>query len=355
MLKTLLSTISFNLLPFDVTTEAHKLLVNRLRNWEKRSSGKTKNKDIIWFPKPRTDLGDMRKMLTIAYEKQIENEKSGNGIYFEENELSKELAKLGTITRPGTGVEETISEYENEQTANQPHVSSFRMLNRIFRLLGWTTRHVNSPNRYVVTDVGIQMTKFREVFPSKIGNLYENDLVVRSLLNANVFSVNDNLDMWDTRFRNRIVVNLLRCANVYGYITIQEAIVTAFALKDERDPLQVKQMIDRMKNLHEGKITMIDAYKECRIDPLDSSSANNAYDSPKVLTSLCRQTGLFEHESVPLNSLPYGDLRQIYDRMFKGKSAIKSPQVVNVITDYGRSVLVKERQKKVIGFEQLYF
>lgn len=332
----------------------HKVLADRLSSWNKNATGKTKNKDIIWFPKPRTDLMDMRKILKFAYKKQLKNKSNGTGDFFIENRVAVELADLGTITRPGVGSQNTVSEYKEESTPNQPHVSSFRMLNRIYRLLGFVTRDLSNSNGYKLTDVGIQFTKFDGIFPSTIGNLSEKDFVVERLMNVSVFSIHDNLNMWDTRFRNRIVVNLLRCASIFGYITNYEAVVTAFSLKDERNPEQIKKIIQRLHKLHEDKIDMVDAYKECSIDPFNSSATNNAYDSPKVLTSLCRQTGLFESKTLRLIDTPFGDLRPLYKKMFNRKSSIKKPSVVNILTNYGKEILIQERKKRLVGFEELY-
>lgn len=332
----------------------HDILHNRLKSWGSPNTGKTQNKEIIWFPKPRTDLNDMRKILKIAHKKQLENQAKGTGCFFVENDVAVDLANLGTITRPGVSSDSTVNEYEKEQTANKPHVSSFRMLNRIYRLLGFVTRELSGSNRYKLTDVGIQFTKFEGTFPSTVGTLSEKEFVVKRLVNANVFSVHDTPSMWDTRFRNRIVVNLLWCTSLNGYITNHEAVVTAFALKDERDHKQVKKIIQRLHDLRSSKIDMIDAYKQCSINPFDSSATNNAYDSPKVLTSLCRQTGLFESSTVPLKESPFGDLRTMYKKMFSRKSSIKKPSVVNILTDYGKEVLKIENKKRVVGFEELY-
>jgi len=337
------------------TSDPHTDLLNRLNNWDTSGGGKTANKDIIWFPKPRTELTDMRNMLKIAYKKQQENKKAGLGNHFEENSLSIDLASMGSITRPGVSTSNTVTEYQNEQTANQPHVSSFRMSNRIYRFLGLVTRDLSGANRYVVTDLGQQYVKFDGPFPSKIDTLSERDFIVERLVNANIFSVHDLPSMWDTRFRNRIVVNLLRCtAKNGGYITNHEAVVTAFALKDERDPKQIEQMLTRLQKLHDNKIDMIQAYQECNVDPFDKSATNNAYDSPKVLTSLCRQTGLFEKDTVGLKDSPFGDLRLNYKKMYAKDSALKSPYVVNILTDYGKKILTNEMDKRLIGFEELY-
>lgn len=331
----------------------HQKLLERLNSWNQHGSGKTQNKDIIWFPKPRTEITDMRRMLKIAYVTQQKNVDVGEGEYFEENQLAKTLASMGSITRPGVGVANTISEYENEQTANQPDVSSFRMLNRIFRLLGLVVRDLSGSNRYAVTDLGIQFVKFEGTFPSKIDSLDENDFVAERLVNATVFSVHDEPRMWDTRFRNRIVVNLLRCTDKYGYITNHEAVVTAFALKDERDNNQVAKMLDRLQRLHSGKLDMVSAYQECNLDPYDKSATSNAYDSPKVLTSICRQTGLFESITVGTDDKRFGDIKKLYQTMFAVNSQLSMPRVVNVLSDYGRRVLKKELSKKVVGFDNL--
>lgn len=334
-------------------SSAHKVLADRLSSWSTTSAGKTKNKDIIWFPKPRTELTDMRRMLKIAYNTQQENVKSGEGEFFKENQLAKTLASMGSITRPGVGVSTTITEYENELTANQPDVSSFRMLNRIFRLLGFVARNLTGSNRYVVTDLGKQFVKFEGPFPSKIGTLSENDFVVERLINASVFSVHDKPNFWDTRFRNRIVINLLRCTALNGYITNHEAVVTAFALKDERDIDQINQMLDRLRRLHSGQLDMVGAYQECKLDPHNSSVTSNAYDSPKVLTSICRQTGLFESATMGLKDSSFGDLSDTYNTMFAANSQLSKPRVVNILSDYGRNVLANELPKRVIGFENL--
>jgi hypothetical protein len=338
---------------FTPAQPGYKDLAEAFKRWGSLRGGKTRNIDIIWFPKPITNLTDMREKLKVAYEMQSEKEKKEGKAYFIENEVAEELAKRGAFTRPSTSAEELIEEYKEEATPDKPHISSFRMQNRLFRFLGWTTRRVGYSNEYVVTDLGIQMTKFAGPFPASIGPLSERELVVRSLLNFRVFSVNDHINQWDTRFKQRIVVNLLRITSVYGYISNNELVVTAFALKDERDPHQLKEMIKRLRRLHEGKITMVDAFKEVGIDPYNSSAVNNAYDGPKVLLSLCRQTGLLYEKTIPLKSSPFGDLRPLYEMMHKDKSAIKKPRVVNVITDFGKEVLRQEEEKTVIWFDEL--
>lgn len=331
----------------------HQKLLDRINNWDVPASGKTQNKDIIWFPKPRTEITDMRKMLHIANIVQQENIDTDKGEFFEENQVAKILATMGSITRPGVGIENTISEYDSEQTANQPDVTSFRMLNRILRLLGFVARESSAANRYVVTDVGKQFVNFEGSFPAKIGTLNENDFVVERLVNASVFSVHDEPRMWDTRFRNRIVVNLLRCTEVNGYITNHEAVVTAFALKDERDDTQINQMIDRLHRLRSGRLDMIGGYQECNLDPHSTSATNNAYDGPKVLTSICRQTGLFESSTIGLKDAPFDNLGDVYKKMFDTDSELSKPRVVNILSDYGRNVLANELQKRVIGFDNL--
>ena len=338
---------------FSVENPGHKEIARALDRWDSLRGGKTRNVDIIWFPKPITNLTDMRNKLKVAYEAQlIKSKEEGEG-YFLENEVAEELARRGAFTRPGTGRDELIEEYKEETTPDKPHISSFRMQNRLFRFLGWTTRRIGFVNQYVVTDLGVQMTKFSGSFPSSIGTLFERDLVIRSLVNLGLFSINDSVNQWDTRFKQRIVVSLLLVTATYGYISNNELVVTAFALKDERDPEQLKEMMERLRKLHDGEMTMIDAFKEVNIDPYDSSAVNNAYDGPKVLLSLCRQTGLLFDKSVYVGSTPYGNLKPLYAKMHKGTSAIKTPRVMNLITDQGREVLAEEWGKQVFWFDDL--
>ena len=338
---------------FSIENPGHKEIAEALGRWDSLRGGKTRNVDIIWFPKPITNLTDMRNKLKVAYEQQLIKSKEEGEAYFVENEVAEELARRGAFTRPGTGTKEVIEEYEEETTPDKPHISSFRMQNRLFRFLGWTTRRIGFTNQYVVTDLGVQMTKFSGPFPSSIGTLFERDLVIKSLVNLGLFSINDAVDQWDTRFKQRIVVNLLRVAAKYGYISNNELVVTAFALKDERDSGQVHEMMERLRKLHDGEITMIEAFKEVDVNPYNLSAVNNAYDGPKVLLSLCRQTGLLFNKSVYVGSTPYGNLKPLYSRMHKGTSAIKTPRVVNLITDHGREVLAEELTKQVVWFDEL--
>jgi len=331
--------------------ERHRELQAVLSRFSSLRGGKTRNVDIIWFPKPTAILTDMRNKLKVAYEQQLAKQKQKDEKYFVENEVAEELARRGAFTRPGADASALIEEYEEEPTPDKPHISSFRMTNRLFRFMGWTTRRVGYKNHYVVTDLGVQMTKFSGQFPGIIGNLSERDLVVRSLVNFGLFSVNDHPDQWDTRFKQRTVVNLLRVTAEYGYICNNELVVTAFALKDERDAKQVKEMMQRLRRLREGKITMIQAFEEVGVDPQSSSSVNNAYDGPKVLLSLCRQAGLLTKGSV--EATLFGDLRPLYSRMHHGISKIKEPRVVNIISDYGREILKEELGRRLVWFDEL--
>ena len=111
-------------------------LQRALASWSRLRGGKTINKEIVWFPKPSTSLTDMRGKLQVALELQEVHRRDGGNEYFAEDEVASELARRGAITRPSVPVDRTIQEYEDEQVANQPHISSFRLQNRIFRLLG---------------------------------------------------------------------------------------------------------------------------------------------------------------------------------------------------------------------------
>ncbi len=330
----------------------HLALEVALKNWNSRRGGKHKNKEIVWFPKPSSSLVDMRNKLRVAFDVQEEKRASEGVAYFVENKVAEELAKRGAITRPGKNAEELVNEYKDESVPNKPHISSFRMQNRLFRFLGWTTRRAGYRNQYAVTRRGAQICMFSGEFPGQIGDLSEREIVIESLVNTSIFSVNDGIPQWDTRFKQRIVVNLLRCCARYGYITNNELVVTAFALKDERDPNQLDAMIDRLDRLHNGETTMIGAFTEVSVDPLDTSAVNNAYDGPKVLTSLCRQAGLLEEDTTPVDD-PALNVRDKYLEMYTGKSPIKVPRVVNVISKLGKKVLTEEEKKTLIWFDEI--
>lgn len=335
------------------TNRGHRTLEAALKDWNNRRGRKHKNKEIVWFPKPSTSLADMRNKLRVAYDVQEEKRASEDVAYFVENMVAEELARRGAITRPGKNAKDLVDEYKDESGPNKPHLSSFRMQNRLFRFLGWTTRRVEHRNQYAVTRRGAQICMFLGEFPGQIGDLSERDLVIESLVNASVFSVNDGVPQWDTRFKQRIVINLLRCCARNGYITNNELVVTAFALKDERDPDQLKEMIDRLDRLRDAKTAMIGAFEEVSVDPFDSSAVNNAYDGPKVLTSLCRQAGLLERKTIPVNDPGLNGLEDMYQEMHTGKSRIKVPRVVNVISELGKKELAEEEKKKLIWFDEI--
>ncbi len=328
-------------------------LTEALGKWDSLRGGKTRNTELVWIPKPITNLADMRRKLAVALKVQLGRSEELGAESFIENEVAEELVRSGAFTRPGTATDELMEEYEEETEANQPHLSSFRMQNRLFRFLGWTTRVPGKPNEYRVTHRGKQISQFTGNFPGKIGTLSERDLVLKSLVNWGVFSVNDNVDQWDTRFKQRIIVNVLRVAAEYGYITNNELVVTAFALKDERNPQEIDLMMDRLRRLHDGRLSIYDAFTEVGVDPDVNSAVTGAYDGPKVVTSLCRQVNLFEPETSQLKEAPFGDLRDLYAKMHQKKGKVSKPRVVNLITPLGEQILEQELEKATVWFDEL--
>lgn len=311
-----------------------------------RTGGRTVSREIIWFPKPSTDLKDMRDKLKIA---MIQQRALG---FFRENDIAKKLVNAGALTRRALSPQDIIDQYQKETTANQPHISSFRMQNRIFRFLGWTERIVGQANVYRVTQLGEQISKFTGYFPGQMGHLNERDLVIESLMNFTFFSVNDELRYWDGRFRQRLFLNIIRMASIYGYITNNELVVTAFALKDDRNKEQIDEIVDRLHRLHDGEVTMPEAYKEVEVDPYNRSAVNNVYDSPKVALSLCRQAGILENKNITDAGLP-DNLSEFYKQMHQPRTQLSTPRVVNCITPLGRKVLESERTKTCVWFDEL--
>ena len=183
----------------------HKNLAVKLeKNWEHIGNQKHQNKDIFWPGKPKSELSEYRKYLQKAYTEQKRSEQAGEGDCFSENLVAEILARAGAMNRPGVNFASTVEQYKNETTANKPHITSFRMTNRILKFLGFVCRERDRPNYYKLTSYGKQWVKFQGDFPSKIGTLSERDFIVERLMNANVFGVHDVTHTWDTRFRNRI-------------------------------------------------------------------------------------------------------------------------------------------------------
>lgn len=321
-------------------------LENILFDAVKRKGGRTVSREIIWFPKPSTDLKDMRDKLKVA---MVHQQKLG---FFLENDVANRLVNAGALTRRFLSPQDIVSQYQDETTANQPHISSFRMQNRIFRFLGWTERVVDQANAYRVTQLGEQISKFTGYFPGQIGSLNERDLVVESLMDFTFFSVNDELRYWDGRFRQRLFLNIIRMASIYGYITNNELVVTGFALKDDRNQEQIDEIIDRIHRLHNGSISMPGAYKEVGIDPYKKSAVKNAYDSPKVALSLCRQAGLLERKNITDDEIP-DTIYELYKRMHQPRTQLSTPRVVNCITRLGRETLEREITKTSVWFDEL--
>ena len=317
-------------------------LESTLLNAINREGGRTVNREIIWFPKPSTNLKDMRDKLKIA---MIQQQALG---FFRENDVANKLVNAGALTRGALSPQDIIDQYQGETTANRPQISSFRMQNRIFRFFGWTERVVDQANAYRVTQLGEQISKFTGDFPGQIGNLNERDLVIESLMNFTFFSVNDELRYWDGRFRQRLFLNIIRMASIYGYITNNELVVTAFALKDDRDQAQIDEIVDRLYRLHNEEVTMPEAYEEVSIDPYNRSAVKNAYDSPKVALSLCRQAGLLEDKNITDNNLS-----KFYKQMHQPRTQLSTPRVANCITPLGRKVLESEITKISVWFDKL--
>jgi hypothetical protein len=332
----------------------HKNLAAKLeKNWEHIGNQKSQNKDIFWPGKPKSELSEYRKYLLIAYTEQKRSAQAGEGDCFSENAVAEIIAQIGGMNRPGVSFGKTAEQYKNETTANKSHITSFRMSNRILKFLGFVCRERGKSNYYKLTSYGKQWVKFQGEFPSKMGILSESDFIVERLMNANVFGVHDTIQTWDYRFRNRIFLNLMRCININGYITNTEAVVTAFHLHDERCPEQMNQMIDRLNRLRNGEINIVDAYRECNIDPRIKPAVTGAYDGPKVLLSFCRSLGLLKEDNI--TEYNNGKLKDMYKKMFAIKFQISEPKVVNIITTYGKKILEQEKTRRLVGFDELYF
>ena len=115
----------------------------------------------------------------------------------------------------------------------------------------------------------------------------------------------------------------------------------------------MNQMIDRLNRLRNGKINIVDAYRECNINPRIKPAVTGAYDGPKVLLSFCRSLGLLKEDNI--TEYNNGKLKDMYEKMFSTKSEISEPDVVNTITQYGKKILKQNYSRRLVGFDELYF
>ena len=228
-----------------------------------------KLEEYTWIPKSKTYLREYREFLKVCFD--IENSKG----YFNDRSVGEKMVKLRDIVDRDSTAESYIEKYKKKSIGNQSYVSNARMMIRICRWLGWITKS-EGESKFNLTPYGINLTKFSGPFPSKIAHLSEYDLMAKAFAKLKFYSVNDTPQYRNPRFKQRIFLNMLRVLSQFKYCSYYELVVSAFVLKDERDKKEFEKLLERIKRLKEGKITIGEALKECNLDCKNKSTVTGA-------------------------------------------------------------------------------
>jgi len=167
----------------------------------KGSSRKYPN--VIWFPRSKTDLQEIREVLKLALQVQNENPDS----YFNDKILGEKMARIGSINVVGKLGDEYVKSYKGKNTGDVSYITNARMLMRLFRFLGLVTRL--SPAKYQLTDQGLIYSQFSGDFPSTINGVNEEETVLRLLSDFAFYCVNDDSAYRDPTFQVRPFIWLL--------------------------------------------------------------------------------------------------------------------------------------------------
>jgi len=301
--------------------------------------------EYVWIPKPKTDLREYRLNLKLCKDVQEEHG------FFNDELVGEYAVEEGNIYDGKLEPEGYLEKYEEKDVSMKTYVSNIRMFIRIARFLGWVTAVPEAGGKYLLTDRGEILTRFRGEFPDSAGGLNEKDIVSRSFANLCYYSVNDDPDYWNTKFKTRIFLNMLSFIRDYNFCHHLELAVTAFTLKDERDEDELQGKKDIMDGLRNGEVTLAEAFGMNDF-PLDQSTKNGVYDGPKVLLSFARQLGLVEGKYISKmdNS---NEIYSIYEQEYESHPHAGTPRKVHRITPEGEQFLDKYMNRKKIWFDEL--
>lgn len=305
-----------------------------------------KLEEYVWIPKPKTDLGEYRLNLKLCKDVQEEHG------YFNDRLVGEYAVEEEAIFDGSLVPDKYIEKYEDKDVSMQSYVSNIRMFIRITRILGWISYVPGKDGQYKLTDRGEVLTRFTGDFPDTRGGLSEQEIMLRSFANYCFYSVNDDPNYRDRRFKCRLFLNMLYFIQNFGFCHHHELAVTAFTLKDERDEEELQRKISILDRLREGEINIADAYRENDLDPNDSSTVNGVYDGPKVMLSFARQLGLAE--STYISRMDDNDeIYEIYEQEYQGSPHIGIPKTVQTLTPQGEQFVDEEMGKRKIWFEEL--
>lgn len=291
---------------------------------------------VIWFPRSKTDPREIREVLKLA----LIAEEDSQGKVFNDKILGEKMAHVGSINVVGLDGKRYIESYKGKSTGNISYITNARMIMRLLRFLGLVSRV--SKGEYKVTELGKLYTKFSGDFPSNFMGESEEAILLQSLSDFGLYSVNDDSIYRDPNFKMRPFIWLLYSISIEPQCIFQ-LIVTTFASKAE-DKNEISRIKTILRELREGKTTLSEEWKKVRLDPDDYSCVHNFYDSAKILVYLGTSLGLITKFADPG-----------YGKKIAGKAKyLKQATVFYRLTEKGSSYLKNVLDRPPIYYEDLY-
>lgn len=215
-----------------------KKLLEKFLKLNKMDKGYTGRKlvEYTWIPKSKTYLREYREFLKICYDVE---KRDG---FFNDRTVGEEMVKRRAIVDRDNTSDSYIEKYETKTIGDQSYVSNARMMIRICRWLGWMTIS-EGKGKFNLTYYGINLTHFEGGFPNKIANLNEYDLVLKAFSKLKYYSVNDSPQYRNTKFKQRIFLNMIKILSEFDHCSHYELVVSAFVLKDERNKKEYQILV----------------------------------------------------------------------------------------------------------------
>jgi len=299
-------------------------------------SSSRKYRNVMWFPRSKTDPHEIREVLKLALKVQEDNPDK----YFNDRLLGEHMAKIGSINVVGMQGREYIKSYEGKSIGDKSYVTNARMLMRFFRFLGLVTRTEKS--KYRLTDRGELYCQFDGDFPAQKNGENEEQMLLSALADFAFYSVNDSSMYRDASFQIRPFISLLNCLAIEPQC-IYQLIVTAFATKFE-GPKEIDRIKSILKNLKNGKTTLTEEFKTLGLDANDYSCVHNFYDSAKILVYVGMSLGLIKRTSDPS-----------YGKKITGKARyLKQASTFYALTNKGEEYLEEQIKNRLIYYSDLY-
>ena len=303
-----------------------------------------KLRNYIWIPKPKSDLKEYRDFLRIC---RIVQEKKG---FFNDKSVGKALVKSGSIFDGSLSPDDYFEKYGDLSIGNQSYVSNARMSIRMCRFWGWITRVNGARSEFRLTPRGMLLSNFIGKFPNETRGFKEFDIMLYDIINMRFYCVNDSLQFQNKKFKQRIMVNILRFLERYDFLHNYEIVASALTMRNESKS-EIDKAFDRLERLRNMSISISDLFDELQIDAQEKSSMTGVYDGPKVLCSFLKQLNLLE----PINTKSLGkSVIDYYNKVYVGSPFLKGfPRNVFQITGFGRSVLKEKLNDIPVWYEDL--